>query len=269
MTVQARRRSDPCSLPNSTCVSTGSRRRTAESGNTATNVPPAPAPGRGHHAAVGQAFQRLARRPAGDKQGRCALLLRRQPVARVPVTGDDRVPQPEYYQLMEAREESQRIVVEIKAENHLDAICFPRVRINAPTTDDVLAASWTCLEFPTNTVIASQLWMPAITIPAGFTDNGLPVGLELMALPYQGRNCSVRRTASSRPPTPGRPPSLRVGHGAGDLAVRTGSVAGLTRATETLGAAHCACTGGGSRPGAEADWPQRRGRPGACADRRR
>jgi amidase len=123
------------------------------------------------------------------------------------VTGDDRVPQPEYYQLMEAREESQRIVVEIKAENHLDAICFPRVRINAPTTDDVLAASWTCLEFPTNTVIASQLWMPAITIPAGFTDNGLPVGLELMALPYQERNCSVRRTASSRPPTPGRPPA--------------------------------------------------------------
>jgi Asp-tRNA(Asn)/Glu-tRNA(Gln) amidotransferase A subunit family amidase len=30
----------------------------------------------------------------------------------------------------------------------------------------------------------SQLHLPAITVPAGFTPNGLPVGIELMALPY-------------------------------------------------------------------------------------
>ncbi|WP_437773650.1 amidase family protein [Arthrobacter sp. KNU40] len=34
------------------------------------------------------------------------------------------------------------------------------------------------------TVIASQLLFPAITVPAGFTSAGLPVGLEIMALPY-------------------------------------------------------------------------------------
>jgi amidase len=38
--------------------------------------------------------------------------------------------------------------------------------------------------FPTNTVIGSQTWMPAITMPAGVTDAGLPVGLEILARSY-------------------------------------------------------------------------------------
>ncbi|MEU6577160.1 amidase [Streptomyces sp. NPDC046805] len=91
---------------------------------------------------------------------------------------------PDYHLRLEARERFQRIVIGVMAENDLDALCFPDVRIAPPTHDDVLAARWTCLEFPTNTVIASQLWMPAVTVPAGFTADGLPVGLELMALPH-------------------------------------------------------------------------------------
>ena len=58
------------------------------------------------------------------------------------------------------------------------------MRIAPPTRDEVLASRWSCLEFPTNTVIASQLWMPSVSLPTGFTDEGLPVGLELMTLPY-------------------------------------------------------------------------------------
>ncbi|MFJ5225127.1 amidase [Streptomyces sp. NPDC088400] len=92
---------------------------------------------------------------------------------------------PEYYQRLEARERFQRDIIGVMATHRLDALCFPDVRIAAPTHADVLASRWTCLEFPTNTVIASQLWMPSVTVPAGFTADGLPVGLELMALPYQ------------------------------------------------------------------------------------
>jgi Asp-tRNA(Asn)/Glu-tRNA(Gln) amidotransferase A subunit family amidase len=110
---------------------------------------------------------------------------------------------PEYYRRIEARDEFQRIVVGIMAQNKLDALCFPDVRIAAPATADVLASRWTCLEFPTNTVIASQTWMPAITVPAGFTADGLPVGLELMALPYQEASLlrlayGVEQAASAR-----------------------------------------------------------------------
>ncbi|MER6957621.1 amidase family protein [Streptomyces sp. NPDC000618] len=91
---------------------------------------------------------------------------------------------PEYHGRLEARERFQRIVIGVMAQNGLDALCFPDVRIAAPRHEDVLASRWTCLEFPTNTVIASQLWMPSVSVPAGFTGEGLPVGLELMALPY-------------------------------------------------------------------------------------
>lgn len=44
--------------------------------------------------------------------------------------------------------------------------------------------AWTVLTFPTNTLIASQTWMAAMSVPAGFTDTGLPVGLEFVAKPY-------------------------------------------------------------------------------------
>jgi Asp-tRNA(Asn)/Glu-tRNA(Gln) amidotransferase A subunit family amidase len=40
------------------------------------------------------------------------------------------------------------------------------------------------MEFPTNTVIASQSGCPAVSVPGGFTDDGVPVGLELMGVPY-------------------------------------------------------------------------------------
>ena len=43
---------------------------------------------------------------------------------------------------------------------------------------------WTTLTFPTNTLIASQTWSPAMSVPAGFTADGLPVGLEFVAAPY-------------------------------------------------------------------------------------
>lgn len=92
---------------------------------------------------------------------------------------------PEYFQRMEARDLFERTVVALMAEQCLDALCFPDVKIPAPTHTDVLASRWSCIEFPTNTVIASQLWLPAITVPAGFTGDGLPVGIELMALPYR------------------------------------------------------------------------------------
>ena len=41
------------------------------------------------------------------------------------------------------------------------------------------------MEFPTNTLIAAQTWLPAVSVPAGFTDTNLPVGLEMVGLPYR------------------------------------------------------------------------------------
>jgi Asp-tRNA(Asn)/Glu-tRNA(Gln) amidotransferase A subunit family amidase len=47
-----------------------------------------------------------------------------------------------------------------------------------------MAGKWGTLTFPTNTVIASQARLPAISVPAGFTEAGIPVGMELLGMPY-------------------------------------------------------------------------------------
>lgn len=82
----------------------------------------------------------------------------------------------------------QRQVLGIMAKHGLDAITFPDAKLPAPSRDDIFADRWTCLTYPTNTVIASQLLFPAITVPAGLTSDGLPVGIELMAPPYAERS---------------------------------------------------------------------------------
>jgi amidase len=86
-----------------------------------------------------------------------------------------------------ARDELQRLIITVMAKNALDALAFPDVQVPAPSLDDVLAQRWSGATFPTNTLIASQSLLPAISIPAGLTegDSGLPVGLELLGLPYR------------------------------------------------------------------------------------
>ena len=90
----------------------------------------------------------------------------------------------EYLQRILAQQDFQREVVSLLADQHLDAIVFPDVKLPSPTHTDVFSDKWTCLTYPTNTVIASQLHFPAISVPVGFTDNELPVGLEIMVAPY-------------------------------------------------------------------------------------
>jgi amidase len=91
---------------------------------------------------------------------------------------------PDYYRKLAARDRFQRLVLGIVGKNQLDAIVFPSVQVLPPTKDDVRAGKHKCLEFPTNTLIASQTWMPSICVPAGFSDGGIPVGLEIVVLPY-------------------------------------------------------------------------------------
>ncbi|QNE35358.1 amidase [Leifsonia shinshuensis] len=91
---------------------------------------------------------------------------------------------PEYVRRVLAQSAFQRQVLGVMAQNSIDVVVFPDAKLPAPTRHDIFADRWTCLTYPTNTVIASQLLFPAITLPAGQTSDGLPVGLELMAAPY-------------------------------------------------------------------------------------
>ena len=109
----------------------------------------------------------------------------------------------QYVERVLAQTAFQRQVIGIMARNQLDAIAFPDAKLTAPTHEDIFADRWTCLTYPTNTVIASQLLFPAITIPAGQTAEGLPVGLELMAVPY-GERALLALAAASEATLQGR-----------------------------------------------------------------
>ncbi|KAH7333175.1 amidase family protein [Rhexocercosporidium sp. MPI-PUGE-AT-0058] len=90
---------------------------------------------------------------------------------------------PDYAKRLDIRQELQRTVIGVMAEQNLDVIAFPSVQIPAPLVSDVLTSRFENY-FPTNTSIASQLHHPAISIPVGFTETGLPVGLEFVGIPY-------------------------------------------------------------------------------------
>jgi amidase len=89
---------------------------------------------------------------------------------------------PDYFRRFAAREEFTRTVVNVMAANGLDVLVYPSVQVPPPSFAG--RRRWTTLTFPTNTLIASQTWMAAMTVPAGFTEEGLPVGLEFVAKPY-------------------------------------------------------------------------------------
>ncbi len=97
-----------------------------------------------------------------------------------------------------------------------DAFVYPDVQVVPPTRELLNSGKWTTLTFPTNTLIASQTWMPAISVPAGFTEDGLPVGLEFVAKPYDEptlfrfahsfeQGTKHRRPPASPPAPSGRP----------------------------------------------------------------
>lgn len=91
---------------------------------------------------------------------------------------------PQYYRRLAAREEFAREVINCMGRDALDTLVFPSVQVVPPSREQLNDRVWTTLTFPTNTLIASQTWMPAITVPAGFSAEGLPVGLEFLGKPY-------------------------------------------------------------------------------------
>ena len=122
---------------------------------------------------------------------------------------DDPEDDPDYFRRIDAREDFARETVNVMARNGLDALIYPTAQVPPPSMAG--RKDWTTLTFPTNTLIASQTWSPAMTVPAGFTRDGLPVGLEFVAAALRradGVPPRLRlRAGDAAPPRAGRAPT--------------------------------------------------------------
>ncbi|KAK5999701.1 hypothetical protein QM012_005107 [Aureobasidium pullulans] len=97
----------------------------------------------------------------------------------------DPLEDPEYLPKILDRDEFKRKLDSLMASLELDALAFPDVQIPPPKHEDATNGRFpTCWDFPVNTLLASQARLPAITVPAGFTADGLPIGLELVSYEY-------------------------------------------------------------------------------------
>ncbi|MGD0749759.1 MAG: amidase, partial [Acidimicrobiales bacterium] len=83
--------------------------------------------------------------------------------------GPEEIDQAEYRRIRRSQEDLQALIVGMLADQEVDFLVYPTVQVIPPTRDELAAAKYECLTFPTNTVIAAQAGLPALTIPVGFT----------------------------------------------------------------------------------------------------
>ena len=86
------------------------------------------------------------------------------------LTSDD------YRNRLAARETLGRTLLEVMDNNRLDAIVYPTARRIAPLVGGNQVGS--------NAGLSAQTGFPAISVPAGFTPGGFPVGVELLGRPF-------------------------------------------------------------------------------------
>jgi Asp-tRNA(Asn)/Glu-tRNA(Gln) amidotransferase A subunit family amidase len=91
-----------------------------------------------------------------------------------------------YLQILLSVEDTRRVVLKIMADSKLDAILYAtfdhqptRISSDAMTDPNLDATG-----IGNNRRLSPILGFPAITVPAGFTTDGLPVGVEFLARPF-------------------------------------------------------------------------------------
>jgi len=110
----------------------------------------------------------------------------------------------EYLNRLANRAEVARLLDEAMATHDLDALVYPTIRVKPNIVGEP--------QFGSFCRVAAHSGFPAISIPAGFTADGLPVGVELLAKPFEeGRlialSYAYEQVAKPRRPPP-RTPSL-------------------------------------------------------------
>ena len=92
-----------------------------------------------------------------------------------------------YLRILQARERLRRSVLMVMADNALDALVYATFDHQATLiAHDALtnAESEDAYALGNNRYLSPVIGFPALTVPAGFTTDGLPIGLELLGRPF-------------------------------------------------------------------------------------
>jgi hypothetical protein len=116
----------------------------------------------------------------------------------------------------------------------IDVLVYPTLRVKPKRVEEG--------QFGSVCQLAAQSGYPALSLPAGFTDDGVPAGIELLARPFEeGMLVTIgfdyERIAAPRVP-PSRTPSLISGSLTHDFELDARNVSGRLRLdvpTQTLG----------------------------------
>ena len=126
---------------------------------------------------------------------------------------------PGYLSVIQRREELRQAVLQMMADLHLDAIIhatFDHPPGRIPAEPLTIADPAGVGDLGNNRRLAPLVAFPALSVPAGFTPDGLPVGIEFLGRQFsEGRLLTLgyafeqathhRRPPTSTPPLPGEP----------------------------------------------------------------
>jgi Asp-tRNA(Asn)/Glu-tRNA(Gln) amidotransferase A subunit family amidase len=138
---------------------------------------------------------------------------------------DDYLQGDDYKRRLTARSTLGQAILKVMDESRLDVLVYPTTRRIAPVVGGNQAGS--------NAALSAQTGFPAISVPAGFTPGGFPVGMELLGRPFGEatlialaysfeQSTHHRRAPSSTPPlgkmdSTGRPVVTAADTGSGSL----------------------------------------------------
>ena len=106
----------------------------------------------------------------------------------------------EYFDRLERRVELAELLVGAMTSNDLDALVYPTLRVRPNFVGERQSGSL-CH-------IAAHSGLPAISLPAGFTSDGVPVGIELLARPFDEGRLIELGFGWEQVAMPRRPPAL-------------------------------------------------------------
>ena len=105
----------------------------------------------------------------------------------------------DYRRALGKREHLRRTLLTLMEDHDLDAIVYPTLRAKPARIGDPQRGS--------SCSVSAHSGLPAFSLPAGFTDDGVPVGIELLGKPFGEGELIAMAFAYEQMASPRRPPS--------------------------------------------------------------